>query len=102
MKKILILMSLVFSAACFAQSKPVEIKLPIKCYAKDVVLQGLEKDFKEKIIFAGIDDFHKMDDLSTFITWNSDTETFTVGLYSVKEEMICIVSGGFGNFIKKQ
>ena len=102
MKKFLVLMSLVFSVSTFAQNKEVEIKLPMKCYPKEVVMKALSEQYKEELIFAGIDEMHEIENLSAFIAWNSKTETYTVGLYSANEGMICIVSGGLGNFVKKQ
>ena len=100
MKKLLPTLLILFSTLSFAQSqnKETKIDLPVSCYDRDVVLKELGEKFGEKVLFAGIDDTRDVDNLSSFLALNKETETYTFGYYLPKNNMICIISAGNGNF----
>ena len=100
MKKLLPTLLILFSTLSFAQSqnKETKIDLPVSCYDRDIVLKELSERFGEKVLFAGIDDTRDVDNLSSFLALNKKTETYTFGYYLPKNNMICIISAGNGNF----
>jgi glutathione synthase/RimK-type ligase-like ATP-grasp enzyme len=100
MKKLLPTLLILFSSLSFAQSqnKETKIDLPVSCFDKNVVLKELSGTYGEKILFAGIDDMREVPNLSSFLALNKETETYTFGYYLPKNNMICIISAGNGNF----
>lgn len=100
MKKLLSTLLILFSSVSFAQSqnKETKIDLPVSCYDKDFVLKELSEKFGEKVLFAGIDDMREVKNLSSFLSLNKETETYTFGYYLPLRNMICIISGGTGSF----
>lgn len=99
MKNLFCAVMLTFSTLVSAQNKDTKIDLPVFCYNKDVVLKELNEKFEEKVLFAGIDDTRDIENLSSFLSLNQETETYTFGYYLPKNKMICIISSGNGNFL---
>lgn len=98
MKNLFCAVMLTFSTLVSAQNKETKIDLPVSCYDRDLVLKELRERFEEKVLFAGIDDTRDVPNLSSFLALNKETETYTFGYYLPKNNMICIISSGNGNF----
>lgn len=96
MKKIAASLLLFSCSAAFAQDKPVKTDLPIECYKKEVVVKELTEKFKETIIFAGVEETQEIRGISSFLFWNSETETYTFIFHLSRGDMVCIVSAGSG------
>lgn len=101
MKKIIAATLLLSAAMCVsAQQKDKVINLKVKCYDRDEVIEILRKDFKEKVVFVGIDQEHDVEGVSAFLSHNEQTETFTMGFHLTKTNLICILSSGSGSQVK--
>ena len=99
MKKMAAALLLFSCGVAFAQDKPVKVDLPIECYKKEVVLKELTEKFDETIIFAGIEETQEIKGISSFLFWNSKTDTYTFIFHLTKGDMVCIVSAGSGNIV---
>jgi hypothetical protein len=102
MKKYIPTLALLLCSSAFSQSqnKEISVDLPIKCYPKETVMGELEKNFKEKIVFAGIEEQLNIPNVSSFLTLNQETETYTFGFYIPNRNIMCIVSSGMGAMAK--
>ncbi len=101
MKKVIAAILLLTAATLsFAQEKETTINLKVKCYERDRVIDVIHKEFKEKVIFVGIDEQHGVKGISAFLTTNPGTETFTMGFHLTSSNMICILSAGSGSLVK--
>lgn len=101
MKKFIAATLLLSAAMCVsAQDKQTVINLKVKCYDRDRVIEVLQKEFKEKVLFVGIDQEHGVQGVSPFLTHNVSTETFTVGFHLTQSNRICIISSGSGSQVK--
>lgn len=67
----------------------------MQCFDRDVVINELVKTYKEKIIFTGNNE-DKLKGSSSFLTYNEEKETFTIGIFVPSRNLICIVSTGYG------
>ena len=81
----------------FAQNKSNETPLThtMQCFDRDLVINELTKTYKEKIIFTGNNE-NKLNGSSSFLTYNEEKETFTIGIFVPNRNLICIVSTGYG------
>jgi hypothetical protein len=91
------------SASAFAQTskqseRKIDVDLPISCYDKDLVLESLSKNYGEVVYFAGIDDLHEIENMSSFLALNRETMTYSFGFFLLKRGLICMVSAGEGMF----
>lgn len=101
MKKFIAATLLLSAAMCVsAQQKENTINLKVKCYERDRVIELLQKEFKEKVLFVGIDQEHGVQGVSSFLTHNVATETFTMGFHLTNSNLICIISSGSGSQVK--
>lgn len=101
MKKFIAALLLLSAAMCVsAQQKENTINLKVKCYERDRVIDILNKEFKEKVLFVGIDQEHGVQGVSSFLTHNAETETFTMGFHLTNTNLICIISSGSGSQVK--
>lgn len=101
MKKFIAALLLLGAAMCVsAQQKENTINLKIKCFERDRVIDILQKEFKEKVLFVGIDDQHGVQGVSSFLAHNAETETFTMGFHLTNSNLICILSTGSGSQVK--
>lgn len=101
MKKFIAALLLLGAAMCVsAQQKENTINLKIKCFERDRVIDILNKEFKEKVLFVGIDDQHGVQGVSSFLAHNAETETFTMGFHLTNSNLICILSTGSGSQVK--
>lgn len=101
MKKVIAAILLLSAAMCAsAQQKENTINLKVKCYERDRVIELLQKEFKEKVLFVGIDQEHGVQGVSPFLTHNVSTETFTIGFHLTNSNLICIISSGSGSQVK--
>ena len=98
-----LLASFTVAVSAFAQSpkeseKKLDVDLPITCYDKDLVLESLRRKYSEVIYFAGIDDLHEIENMSSFLALNQETRTYSFGFLLPKKGLICMVSAGEGMF----
>lgn len=101
MKKYIAALLLLGAAMCVsAQQKENTINLKVKCFERDRVIDILNKEFKEKVLFVGIDDQHGVQGVSSFLAHNAETETFTMGFHLTNSNLICILSTGSGSQVK--
>ena len=101
MKKYIAATLLLSAAMCVsAQDKQTIVNLKVKCYDRDRVIEVLTKEYKEKVLFVGIDQEHGVEGVSSFLSHNAETETFTVGFHLTQSNRICIISAGSGSIVK--
>lgn len=101
MKKFIAAFLLLSAAMCVsAQDKQTVINLKVKCYDRDRVIEVLTKEYKEKVLFMGIDQEHGAQGVSSFLAHNAETETFTMGFHLTNSNLICIISSGSGSQVK--
>lgn len=81
----------------FSQNNTTETPLThtMQCFDRDAVINELMSTYKEKVIFTGNNEA-KLKGSSSFLTYNEDKETFTIGIYVPNRNLICIVSTGYG------
>lgn len=92
-----------FTVAAAAQSskqteRKVDVDLPVSCFDKDLVLESLSRKYGEVVYFAGIDDLHEIENMSSFLALNRETNTYSFGFFLLKKGLICMVSAGEGMF----
>ena len=98
-----LLASFTVTVSAFAQTskqteRKVDVDLPISCFDKDLVLESLRKKYGEVVYFAGIDDLHEIENMSSFLALNRETNTYSFGFFLPKKGLICMVSAGEGMF----
>lgn len=102
MKKILVVLMLLGCSIVQAQNKPVEVNLKVKCFPKEFLIKELISNFKETIVFAGIEESLNIEGVSSFLFWNSKTETYTFTLHLAKPDLVCVVANGSGSIVKEK
>lgn len=93
-----ILLGLLFvPVMAFAQNKSGEtpLNLTMQCFDRDTVITELTQSYKEKVVFTGNNE-NKLNGSSSFLTFNPEKETFTIGIFVPNRNLICIVSTGYG------
>ncbi len=98
MKTLLCAVLIAFSTLVSAQSKETKVTFTVNCFDRDVVLNLLTRELKEKIVFAGIDTLHAKEGVLSFMTHNTDNEEYTIGLFLTKSNLACIIGAGSGSF----
>lgn len=69
------------------------VNLPITCLSLKE-LEKVLKQFKEEILFFGLDDIHGVQDLTVNIFMNKETRTYSIVVISPSTETVCVVSSG--------
>lgn len=88
---------LLLPSIALAQSRAPErpMTLTMQCFDRDIVIKELIQTHKEKIVFTGNNE-EKLQGSSSFVTYNAEKESFTVGIFVPSKNIICIVSSGYG------
>ena len=92
------------ASAAFAQTQPKEtrINIPVSCYDSNEAIKGLTQQYKEILIFVGVDDVNVTGEVRSFLTFNSETNTYTFGIHLQSSKMVCILSSGEGSTLNLQ
>lgn len=92
---------LLFPILAFAQGKNTEQKLSIatQCFDRDLFINEIVTVHKEKIIFTGMNE-NNLNGSSSFVTYNTSTGTFTIGIFIPYKNIVCVVSSGNGSIVK--
>lgn len=89
MKKLIIALAVLSSSAL---AQPQKVTVQLDCDKHDKVLNSLQKDYKENIVWIG-----KRKELTYGLLLNNTTKTWTFVL--TDNEVMCVVSDGEGFFL---
>lgn len=93
MKKLLAALALTPSIA-FGEVQPFEIKFPIMCGSKENLLQGLQGQYGEELLFAA-PDLNDLGETLIHSLWiNKTTRTWTFTVVNEERSTLCVISSG--------
>lgn len=89
-------MSLVTGA--WAQKK---VKLEVNCFPPEDVTKVIEQ-YKEEYIFAGIDNIHGVNNLTSVLFFNRETKSYSFVFHANDQGLVCVISSGTNGMILKR
>lgn len=89
MKKLILALAVLSSSAL---AQPQKINIQVECDKHDKVMDALQKDYKENIVWVG-----KTKELTYGVLANNKTKTWTIVV--TDNNVMCVMASGEGSFL---
>lgn len=81
----------------FAQKK---VSLDVNCYKPEEVIKVID-EHKEEYVFAGIENMHKVKNMTMVLFLNKATGTYSLVFHANDQGVVCAVSSGTNGILLK-